>query len=288
MKNLYKAMALLIAPFLVFVMLTGCAGKTGADIAGATVDSSGHLIISLSSGASTDAGYVVGPAGATGATGAAGPAGPAGSTGPTGSVGPGTSTGAQGISASITPSLVYIDVIRTSGETIGSGVIIGKQGYILTCYHTVTGATSINVTLNNGTTVVATYITGEQGRDYAVIKLNNIPSGLQIATLGSSSAASPGDHVVLGGFALGYTPNPSFTYGIISAFRKLSDGYNYIQTDAAMNISDGGGPLINMAGQVIGINDQSDVFDNSNDPVQNMAYCLPMDEIITAIQTYVG
>ena len=288
MKNLYKAMALLIAPFLVFVMLTGCAGKTGADIAGATVDSSGHLIISLSSGASTDAGYVVGPAGATGATGAAGPAGPAGSTGPTGSVGPGTSTGAQGISASITPSLVYIDVIRTSGETIGSGVIIGKQGYILTCYHTVTGATSINVTLNNGTTVVATYITGEQGRDYAVIKLNNIPSGLQIATLGSSYAASPGDHVVLGGFALGYTPNPSFTYGIISAFRKLSDGYNYIQTDAAMNISDGGGPLINMAGQVIGINDSSDVYDNNGDPVQNMAYCLPMDEIITAIQTYVG
>jgi S1-C subfamily serine protease len=184
--------------------------------------------------------------------------------------------------------MVYIDVVKTSSETIGSGIIISKQGYILTCYHTVNGATSIKVTLSSGATIPATYVAGTQGRDYAVIKLNTVPSGLQAAIVGSSLAASVGDHVVIGGFALAYAPNPSFTYGVISAFRKLSDGYNYIQTDAAMNISDGGGPLLNMAGQVIGINDQAEVFDNSNDPVQNMAYCLPIDEIITAIQTYVG
>jgi S1-C subfamily serine protease len=150
------------------------------------------------------------------------------------------------------------------------------------------GATTVNVTLNTGVTIPATVVVGSKGRDWAVIKLNTVPSGLQAATLGSSSASAVGDYVVSGGFALGYTPNPSFTFGIISAFRKLDDGYNYVQTDAAINPGDSGGPLLNMAGQVIGINDSGEVYDNSGDPVMNMAYCLPMDELITLIQTYVG
>jgi serine protease Do len=94
--------------------------------------------------------------------------------------------------------------------------------------------------------------------------------------------------VVSGGFALAYTPNPSFTLGIISAFRTLDDNYNYIQTDAAINAGDSGGPLVNMDGQVIGINDSADVYDNAGDPVMNMAYCLPMDEISPQIQAYIG
>lgn len=97
-----------------------------------------------------------------------------------------------------------------------------------------------------------------------------------------------GDTVVSGGFALAYTPNPSFTYGIISAFRTLSDNFNYIQTDASINSGDSGGPLLNMAGQVIGINDSADVYDNNGDPVMNMAYCLPIDEIVPQIQSYIG
>jgi S1-C subfamily serine protease len=137
-------------------------------------------------------------------------------------------------------------------------------------------------------TIPATFITGSPGRDCAVIKLNSVPAKLQVATLGSSSVALVGDYVISGGFALAYTPNPSFTYGIISAFRTLSYGYDYIQTDAAINVGDSGGPLLNMAGQVIGINDQVEVYDNSGDPVSNMGYCLPMDELITAIQPYVG
>jgi S1-C subfamily serine protease len=98
-----------------------------------------------------------------------------------------------------------------------------------------------------------------------------------------------GDFVVAGGFALGYTPNPSFSFGIISAFRLYSDGYNYVQTDAAVNPGDSGGPLLNMAGQVIGINDSSDdqvLSDGS--VVVNMDYCLPMSELLPVIQSYVN
>jgi S1-C subfamily serine protease len=154
---------------------------------------------------------------------------------------------------------------------------------------TLTPGSTYNVTLNTGTTIPATFVAGAYGRDWAVIQLSTVPAGLPAATMGSSSAASVGDYVVLGGFALGYTPNPSFSFGIISAFRRLDDGFNYVQTDAAMNEGDSGGPLLNMAGQVIGINDETDVYvPTDGSPVANMAYCLPMDELISAIQTYVG
>jgi S1-C subfamily serine protease len=262
----------------IVLLLSGCAGKAGGQLAGATIDSSGNLVVSMSDGSVTNVGHAVGPTGPTGVTGsagttgAAGPTGPAGATGPAGSSGVSTGTSLSTIIKNVTPSIAYLDVIKGRTENIGSGIVIGKQGYILTCYHTVTGATSIKVTLSSG----------------AVIKLSTVPSGLQIATLGSSGASSVGDHVTLGGFALGYTPNPTFSYGVISAFRKYSDGFNYIQTDAAMNISDGGGPLFDVSGKVIGINDMADISDPSGDPVIQMAYCIPIDELASLIQTYVG
>lgn len=277
----------------IVLALAGCAGKAGGQVAGATVDGSGNLIISMSDGSVTNVGNAVGPAGPTGATGATGPAGATGAAGSTGATGlAGSSALSAGslsaIIKNITPSIVYLDVIKGRAENIGSGVVIGKQGYILTCFHTVTGATSINVTLSTGAVIPATMVTGAQGRDWAVIKLNTVPSGLQIAALGSSGASAVGDFVVLGGFPLGYTPNPSFSYGTISAFRKLADGYTYIQTDAALNINEGGGPIMDASGKVIGINDQADIYDPTGDPVMQMAYCIPIDELVSLIQTYVG
>jgi S1-C subfamily serine protease len=281
----------------IILVLTGCAEKAGAELAGANIDSSGNLIVSMSDGSSTNAGHAVGPAGLSGAAGATGPAGVTGVVGPTGATGATGSAGSLGgltgnvfnaVIKTVTPSIAYLDIIRGRTETKGSGVVIGKLGYILTCYHTVSAATSISVTINGGTPIPATMVTGAQGRDWAVIKLNTVPSGLQVAVLGSSAASLVGDPVVLGGFALGYTPNPSFSYGTITAFRKLSDGFNYVQTDAAMNLGDGGGPLLNASGKVIGINDQADLFSNSGDPVMQMAYCIPIDELTSLIQSYVG
>jgi serine protease Do len=188
----------------------------------------------------------------------------------------------------ITPSLVYIRVSgpRTAGS--GSGIIISDKGYILTCYHVIDGASSINVTLNNGQTIPATVVNGSQGRDAAIIKLNTVPANLKAAVLGISSAVLTGDVVASTGFALGYISPPSFTTGVISAIRKLDDGYNYLQTDAAINPGDSGGMLVNTKGEVIGINAAREAWDNAGDPVLNMSYCIPIDEVKAMIQSAIG
>lgn len=309
--KLQKAAKSLVAISMLLVSMTGCAGPAGTGISGANVNESGHLVLSLSNGQTVDAGSVIGPAGPTGPTGTAGAAGlqgpqgpagtagvagPAGATGPAGPPGPAGASGnisqaftsVNALTAKIQPTLAYITVTLARGESIGTGVIISQQGYILTAYHVVSGGSAIDVTLSDNTTVPATFVAGARGRDWAVIKLNTVPANLPVAPLASSAAAKVGDAVVSGGFALGYSPNPSFTFGIISAFRTLSDNFNYVQTDAAINSGDSGGPLFNMTGQVIGINDSVDVYNDAGDPVMSMAYCLPMSELLPLIQQYVG
>jgi serine protease Do len=194
----------------------------------------------------------------------------------------------------ITPSLVYI---RVSGPRIagsGSGIIISSKGYILTCYHVIEGVTSINVTLSNGQTIPATVVTGSQGRDTAIIKLNTVPANLTVAVLGSSSSVVSGEIVMSAGFALGYTSPPSITTGVVSAVRKLDDGYNYIQTDAAINPGDSGGMLVNIKGEVIGINAAREAWDvdsvpaEDRIPILDMSYCIPIDEVKAMVQSVTG
>lgn len=288
---------------LFLALMISCSGPEGVGISSAKVDNSGHLVISLSDGKTIDAGSVLGPAGQTGPVGAAGqqgPAGPAGPAGPMGLAGPPGPPGPAGANASaahpftsvnalidkVQPTIAYITVTLARGESIGTGVIISSQGYILTAYHVVSGGRAIEVTLNGNTTIPAAYINGSRGRDWAIIKLDTVPANLAVAPLASSAFARIGDAVVSGGFALGYTPNPSFSFGIISAFRKLSDNYTYIQTDAAINSGSSGGPLFNMSGQVIGINDSADIYNDQGDPVMNMGYCLPMEELLPLIRQY--
>ena len=233
------------------------------------------------------------PAGAVGATGPQGPAGATGPAGPAGATGPAGASGSLSSLSSLinktAPTLVYIAAMDLFGGASGTGIIISaSRGYILTAYHVIDGATRISVTTSGGISVAATIVNGQFGRDWAVLRLNNVPAGLQAATLGSSSAAAVGDFVVSGGFALGYRPNPSWAFGMLTAVRRLSDGFTYVQTDAAINAGDSGGPLFNIAGQVIGINDAAEVYDRNGDPVMNMAYCLPIDDFISSIQQYVN
>ena len=183
----------------------------------------------------------------------------------------------------ITPSLVYIAVSGRNFKAAGSGFIISTKGYIVTCNHVVSGATTINVTLSTGQTIPATVVGTNAGRDDAIIKLNTVPANLQPIALGSSAAATAGNPVLVGGFALGYAAPPSYSAGTVSAIRILPDGYKYIQTDAAMNPGDSGGVLVNAKGQVIGINVQRELYENNNDPVLNMSYCIPIDEVQSLI-----
>jgi S1-C subfamily serine protease len=139
----------------------------------------------------------------------------------------------------------------------GSGVIISPQGYIITNNHVVEGYESLEVIFADGATVPAEMIGTDAVTDLAVIKVNvSVPA---VAELGDSDQLQIGEAVIAIGSPLGDFKN-TVTYGVISALGRTldtSDGTTYekmIQTDAAINQGNSGGPLVNLAGQVIGIN----------------------------------
>jgi putative serine protease PepD len=146
---------------------------------------------------------------------------------------------------------------QSEGE--GSGVIIDEQGFILTNYHVVSAASTLEVTLADGSTLPATLMGYDSGNDLAVIRIDPPAGGLTAASLGDADQLQVGDTV----FAIG---NPfglegTFTEGIVSALSRTYSAdsatrplRNLIQTDAAVNPGNSGGPLTNCYGEVIGIN----------------------------------
>lgn len=137
---------------------------------------------------------------------------------------------------------------------IGSGVIVSPEGYILTNNHVVEGADGIEVTLNDGRHVQATVIGTDPETDVAVLKINI--DKLPTITLGSSDSARVGDQVLAIGnpFGVGQT----VTSGIVSAMGRNQLGINtfenFIQTDAAINPGNSGGALVDVNGNLLGIN----------------------------------
>ncbi len=139
----------------------------------------------------------------------------------------------------------------------GSGVIISADGYILTNNHVVEGGQTYSITLANGDELDAQLIGTDQFTDLAVLKVSGkMPA---VAAFGNSDVLKPGESVIAIGSPLGDFKN-SVTSGVVSATGRSLDtgnGYlmeNMIQTDAAINEGNSGGPLVNLAGQVIGIN----------------------------------
>jgi serine protease Do len=144
-----------------------------------------------------------------------------------------------------------------SGISSGSGVIISADGYILTNNHVIEDTTQLGVILANGTQFPATLISGDVFSDLAVLKFEGeIPA---VAQLGNSDALKPGETVIAIGSPLGDFKN-TVTVGVVSATGRRLDsrrGYfieDMIQTDAAINQGNSGGPLVNLAGQVVGLN----------------------------------
>jgi S1-C subfamily serine protease len=140
---------------------------------------------------------------------------------------------------------------------LGSGFVIDKQGHIVTNYHVIQGATAISVSFSNNENRKATVVGSDPSNDLAVLKVNISPQALTPLTLGDSAAMEVGDQVVAIGNPFGL--DRTVTEGIISALnRPLSAPNqftisNVIQTDAAINHGNSGGPLINDLGQVIGV-----------------------------------
>lgn len=146
---------------------------------------------------------------------------------------------------------------RGRSTSMGSGVIIHQDGYILTNNHVVTGADVFTIELANGETYPAELISTDKFSDLAVLKMDGpVP---RVAELGDSDSLRSGETVIAIGSALGNFKN-TVTTGVVSAtgrFLQTDEGYymeNLIQTDAAINQGNSGGPLMNLAGKVIGIN----------------------------------
>ncbi|MFP4163415.1 MAG: Do family serine endopeptidase [Chitinispirillaceae bacterium] len=142
-------------------------------------------------------------------------------------------------------------------EGLGSGVIVSEEGYILTNYHVIAGASEIEILMSNDRTF-KTEVTGiDSLSDVAVLKIvGDIPDDLPVAYLGDSDSLKPGDWVAAVGNPFSLTS--TVTAGIVSAMgRQVGDltmYQNFIQTDAAINPGNSGGALVNVYGELIGIN----------------------------------
>ncbi|MFN4150959.1 MAG: trypsin-like peptidase domain-containing protein, partial [Candidatus Sericytochromatia bacterium] len=144
---------------------------------------------------------------------------------------------------------------KSKEQSLGSGVIVDDKGLILTNNHVISGADEIKVTLTDKRVFKAKIIGTDPSSDIAVIKLENA-NNLPIARLGDSNKLSVGEWVLAIGNPLGLSS--TVTSGIISAKGRsnvgVTDFENFIQTDAAINPGNSGGALVNLQGEVIGIN----------------------------------
>jgi len=182
------------------------------------------------------------------------------------------------------PSTVDIRVSLAQGEAEGSGVILTADGNILTNNHVVAGATgTITVTLADGTEHPAKVVGVSPSYDLAVIKMEGV-SGLPPATLGNSADLQVGQQVVAIGSPQGLSG--TVTTGIVSAFDRTvqvqgEDGtavvYNGLQTDAPINQGNSGGPLVNLQGQVVGINSAIATAGDSSGSI-GLGFAIPVDQ----------
>src|SRR5919201_777909 len=160
---------------------------------------------------------------------------------------------------------------RQTQEALGSGFVYDDQGHIITNQHVVDGATSISVRFWNGKTYSAELVGTDPSTDLAVIKVNAPASMRQPLTLADSSSVAVGDPVVAIGSPFGL--ENTVTSGIVSALhRSMTSPNNFsiddaIQTDAAINHGNSGGPLLNTAGEVIGVTSQIRSESGGNDGV---------------------
>ena len=178
----------------------------------------------------------------------------------------------------------------TSGTSRGSGFILTADGYVVTNYHVVEGATSVTVTTHNGTNYTAAIVGGDAPNDIAVLKVEG--SDLPTVTIGSSSNLIVGDQVAAVGNALGELTN-SLTVGYISAKDRMvtTEGFaiNMLQTDTAINSGNSGGPLFNMYGEVVGITTAKySGASSSGASIEGIGFAIPIDDVMVLIEDLIS
>jgi len=186
----------------------------------------------------------------------------------------------QAIYEKVIPSVVSISSVLPRGSSTGTGIVMSADGYIITNYHVIEDAVQIEVLLHDEQQYPALLVGGDETTDLAVLKLQQEDLTLTPAEFGNSDVLRVGDLVVAIGDPLGIQLRGSMTDGIVSAInRDLSmDGreMTLIQTNAALNSGNSGGPLINCYGQVIGINTIKMSSYASSTTVEGLGFAIPI------------
>lgn len=170
-------------------------------------------------------------------------------------------------------------------EGMGSGFIINTDGYILTNYHVIEGAKEVTVTLSDGREVKASVVNYDENQDVAMIKINENIEVPGVVELGDSDALQPGEEVLAIGNPLSKELSSTLTKGIVSALNRSVEtetgvNTNLIQTDAAINSGNSGGPLINTKGQVVGINTLK-----ASDGAEGIGFAIPINDVKDKIES---
>lgn len=199
----------------------------------------------------------------------------------------------------VSPAVVIISTKGTTSngftssqyEGMGSGFIINEDGYILTNYHVIEGAKDITVTLSDGTEVAGTVVNYDQEKDLAMVKLKEGTKVPAVAELGDSDELYPGAEVIAIGTPLSKSLAYTLTKGIISGNDRSIQTENgtsvhLLQTDAAINSGNSGGPLVNTKGQVIGINSMKLGSQSMGAAtVEGIGFAIPINEVKSKIDT---
>ncbi len=184
-------------------------------------------------------------------------------------------------------SVVTISADVNGGQSVGTGVIITSDGEIVTNAHVVAGADEIRVRLAGETEPrEARLLASDAGNDLALLRMSG--DGFDAARFADPDSVHLGDQVVAIGFALGLDGDPSVTLGIVSALdRTIGTGDRYldglIQTDAAISSGNSGGPLVNAAGEVVGIN-TAVARDTATAAATNVGFAISVGEALPVIE----
>jgi S1-C subfamily serine protease len=175
---------------------------------------------------------------------------------------------------------------RQRQEVLGSGFVVDKAGHIVTNYHVVDGAEGVRVSFSNGSSMKATVVGSDPSSDLAVLKIDASSRALTPLPLGDSDEMKVGDPVVAIGNPFGL--DRTVTAGIVSAIQRAipaPNGYtidHVIQTDAAINHGNSGGPLLNGRGEVIGVNSQIETGGAGGGNV-GVGFAIPSNTVKTVI-----
>ncbi|WP_433166283.1 S1C family serine protease [Kribbella sp. CA-247076] len=188
--------------------------------------------------------------------------------------------------ASVLPGVVSV----RAGRATGSGFAIDQQGHVVTNAHVVEGASDVSLVLSNGRRVDAEIIGADEDNDLAVLQVSAADAeGLRALTLGRSAQLRVGDPVLAVGSPLGL--EGTVTAGIVSAvdrqarFGDSGNRQSAIQTDAAINPGNSGGPLVNAAGQVVGVNTAiATLGSTSRSGNIGIGFAIPVDRMKTIVE----